>query len=120
MLIVADQRWLFVCSANLQRSPTAEYVARKRGFLATSCGTSRRFSEGLVCVQISEALIDWCTIIVCMEARHVDDVARFPNSRGKPVENWAIEDRYGVYEPELIALCESRITETLKKYRWSG
>jgi len=95
MLIVADQRWLFVCSANLQRSPTAEYVARKRGFLATSCGTSRRFSEGLVCVQISEALIDWSTIIVCMEA-------------------------HGVYEPELIALCESRIIETLKKYRWSG
>lgn len=96
------------------RSPTAEYVARKRGLLATSCATSRYFSEGLYCVPISPALIEWASIIICMEPQHVERVRRYPAAEGKDVRCWHIPDEYQVYDATLVALCEARLDEALK------
>lgn len=114
--LILAERWLFVCSGNLMRSPTAEYVARKRGFLATSCGTRRmKLSEGVVCVPISRELVDWATIIVCMEEEHLQDVTmRFPAARRKPVFCWGIPDVYDVYERRLVWLCTRRLQKTLE------
>lgn len=122
MLVSPHEHWLFVCAANLMRSPTAEFVARKRGILATSCGTSLgRFSEGPCCVSVSGAHIRWASIIVCMEPAQVECLRRrFRQMRGKRVKCWHIADDYRVYDPALIALCEARLDETLKEMGWYG
>jgi len=118
MLASAHEHWLFVCSANLIRSPTAEYVARKRGLLADSAGTHhpRGFSEGLVCMPLHVALIDWATIIVCMEQEHMKAVRRYSGAKHAVLKCWDIEDVYAkAYDPQLITLCERRLDQTLKE-----
>lgn len=113
------KRLLFVCSANLLRSPTAEYVARKRGYLADSCGTSKgRFSDGVVCTKITGELVRWASVIVCMEEEHVRDVKRFRPDAETPVVCWHVPDEYAVYQPELVAIFEKKLTTLIEKMGW--
>ncbi|MFP4442507.1 MAG: protein tyrosine phosphatase [Spirochaetia bacterium] len=58
---------LFVCSANLQRSPTAEELYKDDSrFEVRSAGTSR-----LAANTINAGIIGWADIVVVMEERHV-------------------------------------------------
>ena len=57
---------LFVCTANRDRSPTAECIyVERQGVLAKSAGTSSNAR-----IPLSEDLIRWADIIICMENRH--------------------------------------------------
>lgn len=66
---------LFVCTANQQRSPTAEKLYRNdRRFDVRSAGTSRLASR-----EIDESLVRWADIVVAMEAHHAQAIReRFP------------------------------------------
>jgi predicted protein tyrosine phosphatase len=111
VLITPAHRWLFVCSANLCRSPTAEYVARKAGLLADSCGIS---AEGAVCTPLTRSLLMWAQVIVCMEQEHVRRVKLDPMARKKHVYCWNIPDDYALYDLALIRICEGRLADTMK------
>jgi len=116
VLVTPAYRWLFVCSANLCRSPTAEYVARKAGLLADSCGVPRHegsFAD-VVCTPLSRALLMWAQVIVCMEEVHVRRVKLYSIARKKPVYCWNIPDDYNLYDPGLVRICENRLADTLK------
>ena len=53
-------RWLFVCSAGLLRSPTGAALANKRGINARSCGSN--FNYALI--PCSANLINWADKII--------------------------------------------------------
>jgi predicted protein tyrosine phosphatase len=56
----ASDRWLFVCSAGLLRSPTGAALAVKRGINARSCGSN--FNYALI--PCSANLIQWAHRII--------------------------------------------------------
>jgi predicted protein tyrosine phosphatase len=102
---IIPERWLFVCSMNYQRSPTAEHVARSQGFWADSCGTDPTAGKTL-----TRERVDWADVIVCMSGKHVDAVRRFTQSIR--VFNWNIRDDFDYMDAALIGLCAHKMQDT--------
>jgi predicted protein tyrosine phosphatase len=115
-MIETAEHWLFVCSANYIRSPTAEYVARRQGLLADSCGTHLGRLHSFVVQPLSADLVRWAHVIVCMEQHHEDVLRRrHPRLvRNRRVLCWNVPDNWGkVYHPELVSIIEHKLEETL-------
>ena len=76
------KRILFVCTGNIDRSPTAENILRgKLGFEALSAGTLTNASR-----RLSASLIDWANIIFAMEEQHRNAVLAIrPEAENKTV-----------------------------------
>jgi predicted protein tyrosine phosphatase len=106
--VIIPERWLFVCSMNWQRSPTAEYVARKAGYWADSCGTSEAAGKRLAWDRVN-----WADVIVCMEEEHRIEVQRITGTSVR-VFNWDVRDDYRYMDPKLVTLLEGRFEETKK------
>mgnify|MGYP006279035879 CR=1 FL=1 len=102
---------LFVCTANRQRSPTAEALFDSHDdYEARSCGVTA--VDGTQC---NAELIEWADVIFCMEGRHrriLED--RFPELSTKQVVVLDIRDRYMRGEPQLIKLLRDRLSEWLE------
>jgi predicted protein tyrosine phosphatase len=73
------KRVLFVCTANQQRSPTAEQMYKDDPrFEVRSAGTSR-----LARTSVSAELLEWAEEVVVMEDRHAQEIrASFPEKLG--------------------------------------
>lgn len=100
--------FLFLCSANMSRSPTAEYVARRHGFRASSAGTTSHAVRPL-----NEREIMCARTIVCMEQEHADALLLYVERTLGHVPElaprmrvWGIKDDYGYCDPPLINECE--------------
>ena len=109
-------RFLFVCTANVMRSPTAAHVAMLRGLIARSCGIDEKF-----CVTpLTRDLLDWAHTVVCMRARHADAVKRLGGA--KRIVVWDCRDLYkGQYcHPEFLPICEEKITQMLEQLKREG
>jgi predicted protein tyrosine phosphatase len=81
---------LFVCSANRDRSPTAERVFRDvPGWDVRSAGTSLDAET-----RVSREVLDWADRVFVMEERHLEAVTRMcPSCHGKTMV-LGIEDVY--------------------------
>ena len=66
---------LFVCSANQQRSPTAEELYREDPrFKVRSAGTSKLANQ-----TVTEPLLEWADVVVVMEDHHARTIReQFP------------------------------------------
>lgn len=118
-MIEVPKRILFVCSANYIRSPTAEYVARKRGLLASSCGTAR-FPDFVV-ISISAQLVEWADVLVCMESEHTRRVMQYPAAKLKRVYCWNLPDDYDcAYEEPLVNIVTCKLEDTLRLEEKAG
>ncbi len=73
---------LFICTANQQRSPTAEYLFESHEqYEAKSAGT-----HPLAEVQVRSYSIEWADIIFCMEENHKQFLlANFPLAKKKKI-----------------------------------
>jgi predicted protein tyrosine phosphatase len=111
-MIVIPDKWVFICSANWVRSPTAEYVARKAGVLARSCGTS----HGFVVAPVSREILEWAHVIVCMEKEHIDAVRKFHGSpMTADVYCWNLPDDWDkAYDPQLTRIIEQKLLDTMQ------
>lgn len=71
----ATQNVLFVCTANQQRSPTAETMYRDDPrFSVDSAGT-----EAFMSKRVTPERLTWADLVVVMEERHARDIrSRFP------------------------------------------
>ena len=101
---------LFVCSANIDRSPTAEELLRgKAGFETFSAGIweyARR--------PISMELIDWADHIFVMEEKHREAILMLRPEAESKVEVLNIPDIYVRNDPELVKILKTRLSEHLK------
>jgi predicted protein tyrosine phosphatase len=88
---------LFICTANMQRSPTAEKTYSKdERFEVKSAGT-----ENFAIQQITQELIDWSDYIVVMETQHKKKILKmFPDTINIIVLH--IPDDYDYGATELI------------------
>lgn len=98
---------LFVCTANLQRSPTAEELFEdNKNYEASSCGT-HLFAEKT----ITSFAIEWADIIFCMEELHKEFIIKYypEEIKGKEIVVLSIPDKYYRGDPELVRILKEKL-----------
>lgn len=101
------KHYLFVCSQNRLRSPTAEQVFSRRSDIeVASAGTNHNAENPL-----TSELVRWADFIVVMERAHRNKVQkRFRNDlNGKCIICLDIPDDYDFMDPRLIRLLNARM-----------
>jgi predicted protein tyrosine phosphatase len=101
---------LFVCTANIDRSPTAEaFLKQKDGFEVKSAGTWQHARN-----RITEQLIDWADIIFVMEICHKEALLTLnPKSENKIIV-LNIPDIYSRNNLELIIMLKEKLSNFLQ------
>lgn len=102
---------LFVCTANQQRSPTAESLFDDDSrYEARSCGTQARSRTGC-----SADLIGWADVIFCMEEAHKKNLLRrFPDEASGKIRVLGIPDIFLRGDPELVSLLREKLRPWLE------
>ena len=126
---------LFICTGNLERSPTAEKLFKDRfetrsagvvcGSAATFSAISPRFKklDKLFCLksplgkQVTAEMLEWADAVIVMEKWHQEYLT---NKFQKICENKRIfcldiPDRYYRDDPRLIRLLETKVKEMLEE-----
>jgi predicted protein tyrosine phosphatase len=105
-------RWLFVCSAGLLRSPTGAALAIQKGYNARSCGSHINFAL----IPITANLIMWADKICFVSQPNYDrtlETFYFDVDFRKAIKSKAvildIEDNYDYMQPELIKEFETQL-----------
>ena len=106
----SKKKLLFVCTANQQRSPTAEGLFRNsERYEARSCGV-----YALSFTPCDDSLIEWADIIFCMEEHHRRALLkRHPAATDKKIVVLDIPDIYLRDAPELILQLRQRLAPYL-------
>ena len=108
---------LTVCSAGCLRSPTAAHILSSEPFnFNTRCaGTSEEYAI----IPLTEALIIWADVILCMDAfqqRHINEMQNKLAAEAsamfeydyKQVINLEIEDEFGYRDPQLVKVMQDK------------
>ncbi|WP_437372114.1 phosphotyrosine protein phosphatase [Maribacter litoralis] len=106
-------RHLFICSANKQRSKTAEDYFAKRfpehEFLSAGTNTKICRKEGTNV--LTEDLLEWADRIFVMEKKHLGQIQKHTGSTYySKIEVLNIRDIYKYYDADLIALLEEKVS----------
>jgi len=104
-------KYLFICSKNQWRSPTAEALFKNHPVhSARSAGTSNKAR-----IKVNEKLINWADLIFVMEKKHKQMlVQQFQSATtDKQVIILDIKDRYRFGDAELIELLKEVLNEYL-------
>jgi predicted protein tyrosine phosphatase len=108
---------LFVCSANKDRSKTAEdhFSERFPAWEFLSAGTNRTACEKYGTSFISQEIIDWADQAFVMEEKHLQFIkSNFHSSRMK-ITVLKIEDIYPYGDKKLIQILEQKLLPVFKK-----
>lgn len=90
--------FLFVCTLNEERSPTAEILFKDvPGWTVKSAGT-----EDNAVQIVTKELIDWADKIVVMENIHYEKIMKIAPDIVSKILVLGIEDKYNRCSPELI------------------
>lgn len=101
---------LFVCTENLQRSPTAALLFKKTKHLVKSAGISLTAEK-----RLTKQAIIWADIIFVMEDMHKKYILdNFPEAKDKEIKVLNIPDIYMKNNPELIKILKEKLKEFLK------
>lgn len=105
------RRYLFVCSQNRLRSPTAEHIfADRPGIEVSSAGTNHDAENPL-----TPELIEWADTIFVMERAHRNKLQkRFRSSLGsRRVVCLDIPDDFEFMDPDLVRLLKAKMARYL-------
>lgn len=103
---------LFVCSANKQRSKTAEdYFSEKYSDHAFySVGTNAKICRKEGTNLVSEIDLDWANIIYVMEEKHRKIINQHTSKTyNSKITVLHIPDIYSYYQKELLELLETKV-----------
>jgi predicted protein tyrosine phosphatase len=104
---------LFICSANQDRSPTAERIYAEKGFEVKSAGTNHYAR-----VPVSAELLQWAEVILCMGRHHKLNIEeKFPEIiADKTIDCLDIPDIFRYMEPKLVAIITEKTDAWLEKF----
>jgi predicted protein tyrosine phosphatase len=104
-LVDMVKKVLFVCSGNVDRSPTAESLLKgKEGLEVKSAGTL----IGAKTV-VSKDLVNWADMIFVMEEHHKEAVEKIDPNVGKKIIVLDIEDTYLRNDPKLTKILKEKL-----------
>ena len=103
---------LFVCTANLQRSPTAERLFQNWNGIwdARSAGVMPHPDGNL----LTQALIDWADLIIVMEPIHAEHIQGYFHCPREKLSILNIADRYFRDDPELVRELKKKVPSLLE------
>ena len=107
----SSRNFLFVCSQNKLRSPTAEQIfADEQGVNTLSAGTNRDAESPL-----TEELVEWADIIFVMERQHRNKLQKkFRKAlKDQSVVVLSIPDDYEYMDPDLIDILKAKMRRWL-------
>ncbi len=100
---------VFVCSGNVDRSPTAEALLRSRkGYQAKSAGILPTAPA-----VISKELISWADQIFAMESIHKEAMLEIAPDASRKIVVLSVEDRYVRGDPELVRILREKLSTYL-------
>ena len=100
---------LFVCTGNMDRSPTAEDLLKGReDFEVMSAGTWMHARR-----RISESLLDWADKIFVMEEEHEAAILRLKPDVEKKIIVLHLPNHYLRNDPELIRTLKAKLSKHL-------
>lgn len=110
---------LFVCSANKDRSKTADdYFSEKYPEIEfLSGGTNHKICNQLGTEPVTEEMVDWADVVIVMETKHRDLILN--NTEGNyasKIQVMNIRDVYKYGQKELINLLEEKAGPLVRKY----
>ncbi len=103
---------LFICSANKDRSKTAEdyFSVRYPEIQFISAGTNKKTCQQLGTTYLNKEQLEWADKIFVMEQKHLKAVKEtFGNQYFSKITVLNIKDRYPYGSKELIELLKSKI-----------
>jgi predicted protein tyrosine phosphatase len=101
---------LFVCSGNIDRSPTAEDIFKARPDLdVMSAGTSL-----LARRRVTREMVRWADIIFVMEVKHAGHIKSMEPEAAHKIVVLDIPDVYHRNDPELVELLLDRVNPHLR------
>lgn len=105
------KRFLFICSQNRLRSPTAEQIFSTRSDIEVASAGTNNDAEN----PLTDELVQWADFIVVMEKSHRNKIqGRFKRVLGnKRVICLDIPDEYEFMDPGLVRLLEARMARHL-------
>jgi predicted protein tyrosine phosphatase len=104
--------FLFVCSANVARSATAEHMARAGRCLSDSAGSDPQVAVRRLTVE----MIARARRIICMEEEHRQAVLSLAPARDRDITVWNIPDIYYYCEPALMAQISARLNPLIEQW----
>ena len=110
-----DRNYLFVCSQNRLRSPTAEHIfADVPGINTLSAGTNSDAETPL-----SDELVEWADFIFVMERPHRNKVQKKHRKalNDQRIIVLDIPDEYEFMDPHLVRLLEAKMRRWLPMER---
>jgi predicted protein tyrosine phosphatase len=105
------KRFLFVCSQNKLRSPTAEQIFATRGDIEVSSAGTNNDAEN----SIDTEQVEWADVIVVMEKHHRNKLQKhfYSALKFKRVVVLDIPDEYGFMDEGLIRLLRAKMLRHL-------
>ena len=105
---------LFVCTANLQRSPTAESLFQgwKGIWEAKSAGIMPEPPGNL----LTQQLIDWADLVIVMEPIHSQYIRSHFHCSADKMRILHVADRYSRDDPELVSVLRRKVPLILQEY----
>ncbi|WP_055435778.1 hypothetical protein [Lacinutrix algicola] len=103
---------LFICSANKQRSKTAEdyFASKYNAHEFLSAGTNIKICRKEGTTELTEDLLEWAAVVYVMEKRHLEQIQKHTGSRYySNIIVLDIPDIYKYYDGELITLLEEKV-----------
>ena len=102
---------LFLCTANLQRSKTAEelFRAANNNHQYKSAGLSEKYVKKANSTLCTEEMLQWADLIYVFEQKHIDRIKEYTGDVYLPkISNLEISDDYQYFERELVLLLLER------------
>ena len=104
---------LFVCSGNVDRSPTAEAIYKNHPELEVkSAGAGWNPYQ-----RVNEELLQWADVVLCMEEWHKQTIMKDYGNviAGKRIDYLDIEDDYPCVHPQLIKIIKEKVDTWLRE-----
>lgn len=106
---------LFVCSANKERSPTAEQVFKDvPGWIVRSAGTEKDAVKN-----ITLELLNWADEIIVMEKYHKKRILKIDQNVQSKIHVLNIEDKYYRCNSELIGILIMKMSRLFSLNTWA-
>lgn len=111
-----NNKILFICSANKQRSKTAEdyFSAQYPHCEFKSAGTNLKLCQVEGTNPLTEEMLIWADTIFVMEKKHAQLINKSTSNRYQnKMTILEIEDKYKYYQKELIDILSNKINHYL-------